>query len=123
MAVNIETNTVKIQNQTVATDLVITRTVKDDGTPEYTGTLQYATHSFYVDDNGNITGVLSLNQSRGNVIITPDKANTIFATQLVDASGKSTCLGEVLADMMDKEIQEAITPVVQPVVPPVQQAQ
>ena len=103
MSVNIITQTSTLLSETVATSLVITRTVNPDCSATYTCTLQFGTHTFSVDANSNPTGIISLNQNPGVMGLGAEATGAIFMTP-VTFNGTPTVLGEVLANMMDAQI-------------------
>lgn len=115
MSVNVSVETTKLHTETVATGLVITRTV-DPTTAQafYTATLQFGTHTFLVDASDKPISALSLNQNPGCIVLGVEEMGSVFMTPIKTADGTDTVLGAVLADMMDAKIAAFLTPPVEP---------
>jgi len=108
MSVNIITNTSTLLSETVTTSMVITRTVNADCSVYYTATILYGTHTFAVDANNNLTSVISLNQDPGIIGMDATAVGALFQTALLKTDSTPTCLGEVMADLMDAQIAIAL---------------
>ena len=109
MSVNVTTETTTLMSETVATNLILTRTVAADASATYTATLQYATHSFVVGADGKPVSVVSLNQNPGSIGMGIEETGAVFMTPIT-YNGTETVLGEVLAEMMDAKILSFLTP-------------
>ena len=108
MSINVNFDTAKIQSETVATGLIITRNVNQDASVFYTATLQAGTHSFIVDENNVPVKVLVLNQNSISIGLSPEEAGIFFMTPLKNMDGTDTCLGIILARLMDDKIQAVV---------------
>jgi len=107
MSINFTTDNLALAQETVATKLDIFRNVAPSTcNASYSAILRYATHFFEVDKDGKPTRLVALSQQEGCVQIAGSEMEEFFATPLKNVDGSDTCLGIVLARLMDDCIQK-----------------
>ena len=110
MAAKIVVNDGRIQTETVAQNLGITRSymgavgqIGNSLTPSYNVYLSYVDNEFLLDAEGNRTRLITQGMNSKHIGYSQEKVIT-FMTKTITVDGVETTLGEYLADLMDAEI-------------------